>query len=76
MADVQRSILDRRDAGCAVLLISDDLDEVLLMSDRVVVMYEGRIVGSFEGEEIDRRRIGLLMGGHLDEDDGRGTGER
>jgi ABC-type uncharacterized transport system ATPase subunit len=74
--DVQRSIIDRRDAGCAVLLISDDLDEVLLMSDRVVVMYEGRIVGSFEGEEVDRRRIGLLMGGHLGEDDGRGTGER
>jgi simple sugar transport system ATP-binding protein len=73
--DVQRSIIDRRDAGCAVLLISDDLDEVLLMSDRVVVMYEGRIVGSFEGEEVDRRRIGLLMGGHLGEDDGRGTGE-
>ncbi|MFN8233148.1 MAG: ABC transporter ATP-binding protein [Actinomycetota bacterium] len=67
-ADVRRSLVDRRTAGCAVLLVSDDLDEVMLMSDRIVVMYEGRIVGSFEARNADRGRIGLLMGGHLDEE--------
>ena len=62
--EVQTAIIQRRDAGCAVLLISDDLDEVLLMSDRVAVMYEGRIMGNFAAAEADRERIGLLMGGH------------
>jgi ABC-type uncharacterized transport system ATPase subunit len=65
-ADVRKSLLDRRDAGGGVLLISDDLDEVLLLSDRVAVMYEGRIVGEFRREEADRERIGLLMGGHVE----------
>ena len=65
--DVRQSLLDRRDAGCAVLLISDDLDEVLLLSDRVAVMYEGRVVGEFQREDADRERIGLLMGGHVTE---------
>ncbi|MFQ5558265.1 MAG: ABC transporter ATP-binding protein [Acidimicrobiales bacterium] len=62
--EVQTAILDRRDAGCAVLLISDDLDEVMLMSDRVAVMYEGRVMGVFDRVDADRERIGLLMGGH------------
>jgi ABC-type uncharacterized transport system ATPase subunit len=64
--DVRKSLLDRRDAGAAVLLISDDLDEVLLLSDRIAVMYEGRIVGEFRREEADREVIGLLMGGHVE----------
>lgn len=63
--DVRKSLLDRRDAGCAVLLISDDLDEVLMISDRIAVMYEGRVVGEFRSEDADRQRIGLLMGGHV-----------
>ncbi len=62
--EVRSTILDKRDAGCAVLLISDDLDEVLLMSDRIAVMYEGRIMGLFHAADADREHIGLLMGGH------------
>ncbi|MYJ36998.1 MAG: ABC transporter ATP-binding protein, partial [Acidimicrobiaceae bacterium] len=62
--EVRSTILDKRDSGCAVLLISDDLDEVLLMSDRIAVIYEGRIMGVFEAAEADREHIGLLMGGH------------
>jgi ABC-type uncharacterized transport system ATPase subunit len=65
--EVQTSILERRDSGCAVLFISDDLDEVLLMSDRVAVMYEGQIMDIFDRRDADRERIGLLMGGHGDE---------
>ena len=66
-ADVRRSLAERRSAGCAVLLISDDLDEVLELSDRVAVMYEGQILGEFERGLADREKIGLLMGGHVDE---------
>ena len=62
--EVRTTILERRDSGCAVLLISDDLDEVLLMSDRIAVMYEGRIMGTFDAADADREHIGLLMGGH------------
>jgi general nucleoside transport system ATP-binding protein len=61
--EVQTSIVERRDAGCAVMLISDDLDEVLLMSDRVAVMYEGRVMGIFDAADADREQIGLMMGG-------------
>ncbi len=66
--DVQAALLAARDSGCAVLLISDDLDEVLLISDRVAVMYEGRVVGVFDRRHADRERLGLLMGGHTTED--------
>ncbi len=62
--EVRSTILERRDSGCAVLFISDDLDEVLLMSDRIAVMYEGRIMGLFGAADADRELIGLLMGGH------------
>jgi len=62
--EVQSAIIERRDAGCAVLFISDDLDEVVLMSDRIAVMYEGRIVDTFGAVDADRERLGLLMGGH------------
>ncbi len=62
---VQGAIVERRDAGCAILFISDDLDEVLLMSDRVAVMYEGRVMGVFDAAAADRERIGLMMGGHV-----------
>jgi ABC-type uncharacterized transport system ATPase subunit len=51
-----------------VLLISDDLDEVLLMSDRVAVMYEGRIMGLFDAADADREQIGLMMGGQAAEE--------
>ncbi len=63
--DVRASLVERRDAGCAVLLISDDLDEILMMSDRIAVMYEGRILGEFDRHDADRERIGLLLGGHV-----------
>jgi simple sugar transport system ATP-binding protein len=60
---VHRVLLERRQAGTAILLISEDLDEILALADRVDVMYEGRIVGSFPVEDADIGRIGLLMTG-------------
>lgn len=64
--DVRGSLLERRAAGCAVLLISDDLDEILQVSDRIVVMYEGCVVGESRRGDANRERIGLLMGGHVE----------
>jgi ABC-type uncharacterized transport system ATPase subunit len=58
-----RLLLERRAAGAAILLISEDLDEVLGLADRVAVMYEGRIVGLFDATEAEVGRIGLLMTG-------------
>jgi len=60
---IHRQIVDQRDAGLAVLLISSELDEILSLADRVAVMYRGRIVAILEGDAIDRERIGLLMAG-------------
>ncbi len=60
---IRRLLLEERDRGAAVLLVSTDLDEILQISDRVVVMYEGRIVGGGRPEELTEERLGLLMGG-------------
>jgi ABC-type uncharacterized transport system ATPase subunit len=60
---VHRALLERRQAGTAILLISEDLDEILALADRVDVMYEGRIVGSFSVDAADIGTIGLLMTG-------------
>jgi ABC-type uncharacterized transport system ATPase subunit len=60
---VHQQIVDQRDAGCAVLLVSAELDEILSLSDRVAVMFEGRIVKTLPIEEATRERLGLLMAG-------------
>ncbi|HKF78656.1 MAG TPA: ATP-binding cassette domain-containing protein, partial [Candidatus Dormibacteraeota bacterium] len=60
---IHRRLIDRRDAGLAVLLVSSELDEVLSLADRVAVMYRGRIVGVLEGDAVERDRIGLMMAG-------------
>lgn len=60
---VHRSLVETRDAGKAVLLLSFDLDEVLDLSDRIVVLCDGKIVGEFSGSNVSRSELGLLMGG-------------
>lgn len=61
--NVRKFLMKYRNEGGGVLLISEDLDEVLLMSDRILVMYEGQIMGEFDAAEVDIEEIGLLMGG-------------
>ncbi len=63
ISTVHRLLLEQRQAGSATILISEDLDEVLALSDRVAVMYEGRIAGFFDAAEADVGEIGLLMTG-------------
>jgi simple sugar transport system ATP-binding protein len=58
-----RLLLEQRQRGCAILLISEDLDEVLALADRIAVMYEGRIAGSVRSEEADAAKLGLMMAG-------------
>jgi len=61
--EVRNILLNHRNQGNALLLISEDLDEVLILSDRIAVMYGGQIVGEFDAGSVDRTEIGLLMGG-------------
>ena len=61
--DVRESLINYRNSGGGVLLISEDLDELLLVSDRILTMYRGRIVGAVDGQSADRRAIGMLMAG-------------
>jgi simple sugar transport system ATP-binding protein len=58
---IHRQLMQRRDAGCAILLVSVELDEVLALADRILVMCGGRIVGELSAEEADERKLGLLM---------------
>jgi len=64
--DVHVRLREQRDAGAGVLLMSSDLDEILALTDRVLVMYGGRIAGDVPRSAASRERIGLLMSGAAD----------
>jgi general nucleoside transport system ATP-binding protein len=56
-------IREEKERGAAVMLISEDLDEIFALSDRIVVLYEGEILGDVTDEQADRSQIGLWMSG-------------
>jgi simple sugar transport system ATP-binding protein len=58
-----RYIVELRDAGAGIVLISEELEELLNLSDRIAVLYEGKIMGIVDNEKTDIDEIGLLMGG-------------
>ncbi|OKP82801.1 ABC transporter [Paenibacillus helianthi] len=62
-AGVHDLLMELRSTGSGVLLISEDLDELLQLSDRILVMYNGSIIGESDHEHADREHIGLLMAG-------------
>jgi ABC-type uncharacterized transport system ATPase subunit len=64
VADIHGQILAARNRGAAVLLVSEDLDELLELADRILVMSAGRIVYEAPRESADRQSIGLHMAGH------------
>jgi ABC-type uncharacterized transport system ATPase subunit len=66
---VHRLLIDMRTNGTAILMISEELDEILALADRVEDMFEGRFVGSFPASEAEIGRIGLLMTGGAEKDD-------
>jgi simple sugar transport system ATP-binding protein len=62
---VHATLMAQRAQGSAILLISEDLDELLAMADRIAVMYEGRIMGTVDAEGADLEHIGLMMAGEV-----------
>ena len=60
---IHAKIVEKRNAGCAILLCSADLDEVFRLSDRIITMYEGRITGEFRADKVSREEIGWYMTG-------------
>jgi simple sugar transport system ATP-binding protein len=60
---VHKQIVAQRDAGKAVLLVSLELDEVMTVSDRILVMYEGQIVGELDPKKTTVEELGLYMAG-------------
>ena len=63
MEYIHQRVLQERERGAGVLLISEDLDEVFALSDRIVVIYEGEIMGEASGDDASREQIGLWMSG-------------
>lgn len=60
---VHKTLIKSRDEGKAILLISSDLSEITGLSDRIIVMYRGKIVGEFNSDEVTQRELGLYMSG-------------
>jgi general nucleoside transport system ATP-binding protein len=58
---IHRRIIEKRNAGTAVLLVSAELDEVMELSDRIAVMYRGKLVAFLDGRAADKNQVGLLM---------------
>jgi simple sugar transport system ATP-binding protein len=60
---IHKRIIQQRDAGVAVLLVSAELDEIMALSDRIAVMYRGKIVATVDAKAATREQLGLLMAG-------------
>ncbi|HZQ65468.1 MAG TPA: ABC transporter ATP-binding protein [Gaiellaceae bacterium] len=73
MAEVQRHLSEARAQGLAVLLIGEDLDELVALADRIVVMFEGRIIDEFSSANVDLDTLGLRMAGSLADADSEST---
>jgi ABC-type uncharacterized transport system ATPase subunit len=64
---VRKILRAQRDSGTGVLLVSEDLDELFALSDRIAVMYEGRFMGIVDADHADMHTVGLMMAGTADE---------
>ncbi len=60
---IHRELVKSRDAGCAVLVVSVELEEILSLADRILVMFAGRIVGDVDAAAANERQLGLMMAG-------------
>jgi len=65
---IHSQIVAMRDSGSAILLVSGELEELMSLADRIVVMFEGRIVGEVEADKADERTLGLMMANALDDE--------
>jgi simple sugar transport system ATP-binding protein len=62
---IQRLLLEQRQRGAAILLLSEELDELLMLSDWIAVIFDGELVGQMKAEETDLNQIGMMMTGTL-----------
>lgn len=60
---IHKEIVRMRDAGCGVLLVSAELDEIMALSDRIAVMYKGEIMDTLPADQVTKEQLGLLMAG-------------
>jgi ABC-type uncharacterized transport system ATPase subunit len=60
---IHQRLMDQRKAGTAILIVSEDLDEVMSLSDRILVMYEGEVIGEVDPRASSREAVGLMMAG-------------
>jgi ABC-type uncharacterized transport system ATPase subunit len=60
---IHKRIIEKRDEGTAVLLVSNELDEIMSLSDRIAVMFKGKIIDTVNAEETTKEALGLLMAG-------------
>lgn len=64
---IHKRIIQKRDEGCAVLLVSPELDEIIELSDRIAVMYRGKIIATVNAANVSKETLGLLMAGIVPE---------
>jgi simple sugar transport system ATP-binding protein len=65
---IHQQLLELREQGCAILLVSVELDEIMALSDRIMVLCDGEIVGEIAAADADKRTLGLMMANALDDD--------
>jgi simple sugar transport system ATP-binding protein len=65
---IHKRIIQKRDEDCAVLLVSPELDEIMELSDRIAVMYRGRILAIVESRMVTKEQVGLMMAGEMPEE--------
>lgn len=65
--NIHEQVVKLRDAGKAILLVSVELDEIMALSDRILVMFDGAVVGELNAKEADERTLGLMMANALNE---------
>lgn len=65
---IHKRIIKKRDEGCAVLLVSPELDEVMELSDRIAVMYRGKILAIVDSRMVTKEQVGLMMAGEMPEE--------
>ena len=65
---IHKRIVQKRDEGCAVLLVSPELDEVMELSDRIAVMYRGKILAIVDSNMVTKEQVGLMMAGEIPEE--------
>ena len=66
---IHNRVIEKRNEGAAVLLVSADLDEVFRLSDRIITIYEGEVTGEFKAGEISKMDISYYMTGHRDREE-------